>query len=534
MARSRRREPQSPEVAPHHVAAQQDEAEIADELGAQKDPESGELAVDEKAARQAGAVDTESVRENRRLKRIVHGKRTGQRDIHVNVDDILVKYDTILRLYPPDTMYISVKRVSGGSPVQQTITSAPRNGRDLYEALKAVHGRHEEAAYAVNFFDANSKEYRGKGQITMPDTRDASAQGQSMNYPPYGGGGYPPGPQAPPGYPQPFQPQPQSAPPAPQAPDVGALLTGFRQLMDMMQAYQSGALSPAAPALAGSPQGASGDFSAQIDQLRQMLDLLQSPSGARPAPRGGAAPMNPQFAAAMMGMGMPAQPPAGTMWVPGFGYVSVDRLMQALGGGPSGGSGYRGPFRGPYAGGPGGDEPLPRPPYSPIHVPAPEKTAVEQFRDSITLLRTAATAARDFTTMFPGQEDTRAPLEDDSPVRVIDTGAAKIVVNKKDGSLRAWETGWANVDRILKWAGDQMEISRSREAPPRTVLPPGYVEVGPGYRPPPGFVAVPVGEPPPRLPRTAAQTGLPAPPRRYRRPLGGPRRPCRSRSLRSL
>lgn len=526
---ARRRTPQSQPsdgVTPPDPS-QQDEAEIGREMGAQSDPENGNLVAGEDAVRKAGALDTESVRENRRITRIVHNKRTGKQNILINVDDVLIKYDQILRLYPADSMYISVKRVGGGTAVQQVITSAPRTGAQLYDAIARIHGLHEEATYSVNFFDATSKEYRSKGQITMPNTRDPSAQGQSpMGYPQHG---YPPQTTG-------YQPSaPQQAPA--QAPDVGSMLNGLRQLLEIMQTYQAGGPLPAAqPFVNVDP------VSSQIDQIRQMLDMVQqSQQTGRVAARGSAAipAVNPQMAAAMAGMGVPpVQPPPGTIWVPGFGFVSLEILMQALGGGrPSPGIGPRGPFRGPFAANRGGDgngnpEDPPNfrvggPMFASSHQPPPPVSAAEQFRDSISLIKTAANAAREFQNLFPGQEAHEASpavsIEDeDSPMRVIETGTAKIVVNKKDGSLRPWETGVANMDKIFGWASEQLAIARSQRPAtpaPRQRLAPGLVEVTPDYRPPPGYAAVPLdatGEP------QFGQARLPPPPSSVPPPLGYP------------
>ena len=333
-----------------------------------------------------------------------------------------------------------------------------------------------------------------------------------------------------------YQPSaPQQAPP-PAAPDLGALLAGFRQLQEMMHAYQSGG-----PAPAPQPLGVAGDpVSAQFDQLRQMLDMLQQTQG-RGAARGPvAAPaVNPQMAAVMMGMGVPpVQPPPGMIWTPGFGYVSVDALMQAVQGRPmTGGVGPRGPFRGPFAANRGGDgngnpEDPPNfrvggPMFASSHQPPPPVSAAEQFRDSISLIKTAANAAREFQNLFPGQEAHEASpavsIEDeDSPMRVIETGTAKIVVNKKDGSLRPWETGVANMDKIFGWASEQLAIARSQRPAtpaPRQRLAPGLVEVTPDYRPPPGYAAVPLdatGEP------QFGQARLPPPPSSVPPPLGYP------------
>jgi hypothetical protein len=324
-------------------------------------------------------------------------------------------------------------------------------------------------------------------------------------------------------------------------------LTGFQKLQELLQTYQSGGPFPTvqAPTIGNVP----GDpVSAQFDQLQQMLDMLRS-QGGRPPARGPvavppAAPaMNPQMAAAMMGMGMPpVQPPQGTIWVPGFGFVSLEVLMQALGGGgggrPVGGLGPRGPFRGPLAAAAanGYEDPQQPPPFrgGPAYAAAQgnpqERTAAQAFRDSVSLIRTASDAARELQSLFPGQEAhepvASVSIEDeDSPMRVIDAGGAKLVVNKKDGSLRTWETGFANMDKIFKWAGEQIELVRSREPQrsPGRQLPPGVVELHPGYQAPPGYAAVPLhpgtGEP------QFDQAQLPPPPSDIPPPLGGFARP---------
>ena len=103
------------------------------------------------------------------------------------------------------------------------------------------------------------------------------------------------------------------------------------------------------------------------------------------------------------------------------------------------------------------------------------------------------------------------PEDDDTPVRVIDMGPAKGVINRSDGSLRGVETFMANLPDILKWVGEQRtEIRKAQEKrQEKQQLPPGYAVAGPGYEPPEGFVAVPVDQIPP-----AAQqaTSLPEPP----------------------
>jgi len=101
-------------------------------------------------------------------------------------------------------------------------------------------------------------------------------------------------------------------------------------------------------------------------------------------------------------------------------------------------------------------------------------------------------------------ETSPAEEDDGSPVRVVETGPARVVYNKEDGSVRGFETIVANADKIFKFVGEQADRLRDaqerrvqQQQPQQRVLPRGYVEVGPGYQPPPGFVAVPVDDLPP-------------------------------------
>jgi hypothetical protein len=109
-----------------------------------------------------------------------------------------------------------------------------------------------------------------------------------------------------------------------------------------------------------------------------------------------------------------------------------------------------------------------------------------------------------FSSSGGGYSPQQQEEDDDSPISVIDTGPAKIVINKKDGTLRGWETGFANLDKIFKFAGEQGELIRTanerrrqqqqQQQPQPRQLAPGYVEVTEGYRPPHGYVAVPVDQ----------------------------------------
>jgi hypothetical protein len=560
---------------------QQDEADILAEAGGEPG-ESGEVMVSEERARELGALDPESVRENRRMQAIVNKKRANMKGVPFGTSDPLVLYDMLAKVWGANGIDIHVRRLTG-PPVQHVITSRPRSGPELYEALKAIHGQSGEAEYEVRFVDASRKEYRGMGRITMPDTRPTGQQqGQPAMTTPYYPPGYPlppgfqampvvpvatptaPAPAAPPAVaapgPAPNASIPQPVPPvvvqAPSGPDMSSMLTSMGQMFEMFrsiqqqtaqamqQAAQANAAAQAQPAQAQVPQPqfvmpvppptTTPDMMAQVRQMFEMFQAMQPAQQPQPQPARGQQPqaqppimpnpMSNPMMAAMLGM-PPIQPPPGTIWVPGFGFVPLDRLTQVLSGGGPGGPGpssgppYRGPYRPPYyrGGGEGPppyyrgegpppyyreEPPPPYGPYGPHGPPQREKTPAEQFREALTVVRTAVQAVQDINEMLPtaggaapqgndGEED------DDNPVRVIDTGVAKLVVNKEDGKLRWAETGMMALPDVLKWLGEQREAIQKAHAQQQggqqtRVLPPGYVEVGPGYKPPPGFVAVPV------------------------------------------
>ena len=582
--------------------AQQDEADILAEAGAERDESSGELLVDEAKILELGAVDAASVRENRRLDDIVDKKRANQKDVPFNTGDLLTQYETLIRYWPANTLDISVKRMTG-TPVQQVITSRPRSGAELYEAIKVIHGNYGEAEYEVKFLDTNRKQYRGTSRIVMPDTRVPSQQGQQppMNAPYYPNGapqqGYPPQPAF--GYPQqPQQQQTQQPQPAPQpmpqpqhpvvvqapaGPDMSSMIGAMRELFGIFQSMQPPAPpAPAQPVYAPQPVYAQpheqqpvamppmpppgADMATMMDWTRQMFGIFQSmqppaPAQAAPAPAAPTRGHMPRHAeqpvaspmTGMMGM-PPAQPPPGMIFVPGIGYVAFDALMRAINpqqeqpaprapyrpqqqhpaygdrdrdqGGPP----YRGDQGGPpYPSSRSAHQPPPSYQQQPAHR---QPTSAEQFREAISVVRTAQDMVQELREMLPGSESSGggyAPQQqeedDDSPISVIDTGPAKIVINKKDGTLRGWETGFANLDKIFKFAGEQGELirtaserrqQRQQQQQPQRALPPGYVEVGPDYRAPPGYVAVPVdhsGAPIQQAPMQ--QQGLPPAPQVY-------------------
>jgi hypothetical protein len=554
MAQRRRSKPRPRDQAAGSPA-QQDEADIIEEVGAAPDPDAdGELVVDEDKILEVGAVDAESIRENRRLQDVVNKKRGGQKGVVFNSDDLLTRYETVLKYWPAGSLYITMRRLTGGSGVTDKIESEPRSGAELYDALMAKHGQNEEATYAIKIVDKNNRVFRGNGRITLPDTRK---QGQPMNQYPQG---YPPGQMPPTQQPQPqaaspmegmvstmrqmfemfqtmqsaahrpneaqptapVQPQPQQQF-APVTPDMNGMISAMQQMFEMFQSMHRQATPQQQAAMPQMP--ANPDMGSMMGWTQQMFEMFRSMQPPQPQPQPQHHPSSrgghhqqpqpqmqmPNPMAAMLGM-PPIQPPAGTIWVPGFGFVPLERLTQAIGGGGHGPGVGEGPHRPPY-------RPQYRPPYGPQyrgedtgppgygpphHQAQPQKTAAEQFREALTVVRTAVEAVQDINSMLPnhmtgmpGMSVAQEPEDDDSPVQVIDTGAAKIVVNKKDGSARFWETGWANMDKVFKFVGDLREQiqTQQQQQPQQRVLPPGYVEVGPNYRPPPGYVAVPVEHP---------------------------------------
>jgi hypothetical protein len=166
----------------------------------------------------------------------------------------------------------------------------------------------------------------------------------------------------------------------------------------------------------------------------------------------------------------------------------------------------------------------------PSQAPAHPKTAAEEFRDAATIIETAVGIADRFRPQAPAADPSgyRNNNDDDNPVKVMDVGGVQVLINKDDGSARKWETGVALIPTLLKWAAEQreaiMKTQAEREAKQRRQqqsLPPGYVEVGPGYQPPAGYVAVPVDQ---------LDSGLPPQPENMPPPITEQESPPRSRT----
>ena len=621
-----------------------EDTEITKELSAQPvDPAepNGAMVANEAKIREAGAIDTESIRANRRNQAVVNRKAGGEKEARFNEPNIFIKYEEVSKIWPINTLVILVKRLTG-TPAEFTITSQPKTASELYDEIKKIHGKREEATYDITFRDSFRKEHRGTGRVDMPNTIEIPPsppppQGQQpypyypqqpppsapANPPQAGGGGMDlnailalqkqqfemwqaaqqavqrsnaPAPAvqaaAPPAQAAPAQAMPpgvgvpppgldlaglmewqrqqwslwqtaQGASPAAVAPaaapgpgmDLNSILALQRQQFEMWQATQQAAQHPPiAPAVApnpppGPPVGPGMDLNSILALQRQQFEMWQAAQQAaqraqQPQPQPPSQPQpqppqpQPQPQPQLSGM-PPVQAPPGMFFVPGFGFVPAEKLFAALSGSsPGSGEGgpYRGPYRGPYSGGSPGGGPYGggpyRPPYGPQYgpqggdhpypgqppygaPPARQKTAAEEFRDAVSFVRSAVQLASELAPQQPAPATAPEPEDDDSPVKVIDAGPAKLVINSKDGSARYWETGWANMDKIFKWVGEQREAiqkaNAERERPQRQPLPPGYVEMTPDYKPPPGYVAVPVQQIPQELPSPPPPDQMPPP-----------------------
>jgi hypothetical protein len=463
--RGSRDQNRSERVAPVGTPAQEDEADILAEVGGERD-ENGQLIADEESVRAIGAIDAESVRTNRRMKDVVDKKRGGMKGVTFNTDDLLASYEALIKQWPPNTLDITVRRMTG-TQVTRTITSRPRSGVELYEAIKLIHGQYEEAEYEVKCLDTNQKQYRGTGRIIMPDTRAVPPQGQPMQtfypngapippgyppqpapafYPPTPGYPPPPGYAAPPSPPaqgqqpppqQQQQPFPQQSAAPPQVPtvqvmpsqfDPGSMMTIMDQLFQMFQRLQASAQPPpqpppqyppqyAPPPLATSmppPPSAQASPAEMFEWIQRAFGMFQSmtqqPQQQQPAqaPVVYREPPVPPPAQQTAPAGPTKPPPRGYIWGWFPEHAAFALVPETTGGGSEQAPG---PFRRPaYM--PQGDQGARTPYTGPQHQqqqhaqhpppPSRPKTPREQFQESIGFVREAASAVEEMQSLLPG------------------------------------------------------------------------------------------------------------------------------------
>ncbi len=443
-------------------------------------------------------------------------------------DDVLALYESVsgLRTGVPITVY--VQRLTG-TPAQAVIDTQPPLGSGLYKELQRIHGRHQEAEYEVSF--RSGREPRGVGIITMPGPNE---EGQVMPLP----------------WPQQPAPQPQQQPVAsqPQQPSQGMNWEAFQALQKqqfdlLLAAQRSGGGAVAAPQLPPSappplpqppPPAAPPPSTSPMDMWsmfqamqRQQLELLQEMQKAA-----GAQQLQPPQVQPQQQPPPPVQqssPPQSQIQTPpgmvrtDIGFVSAEQLLRVIAGDarPSASpGGYRvppGPRSSYYD-----RSNEPQPPADPQYGAAPppmygssyrpsygqqqpqpvqrERTPMEVMREALGLSKAIVDMADQIRPpAVPVAPPEPEPPGDDSPVRVIDVGPAKMILNNDDGSTRVWESLIVNAPSAFKFMGEQLDAIRkmnmereARKQQPQQ-LPPGYVEVVPGYVPPEGYTAVPVG-----------------------------------------
>lgn len=492
-----------------------DREDIVDEIGAEPaDPEepNGVMVADIEKIRQAGAMDPESIQSNRRNEDVVNRKKGNEKGISFDDPNIVLKYEDTIKIWPVNTLSIYVNRLTG-TQVQHQILSQPRNGPELYNEIKLFHGRREESLYEVIFRDSVHGEYRGKGRITMASTLNEPAlpmqgmQGQIMQQPPPYSPGYAPhqvAPQQPPVVQVMAPPVPQQQP----GTDLAALMKQMLEMYRLMQPQQQQAfqLPPPAPAAPPAPAPSQDPNVVAMTQMMEMMRTMipqqpaQSPPvvfAAAPAPSAPPPADNPMMTTMammreMFAMMREMQPPPPPPPPP-----------------PPAEPQYRGPR--PYAGpayGPRSPDYAPQA-YGPPQGMQRQRTAEEVFNDASSVIQSAIAVADRFRPPVPQQQQPQYASEEreeeDRPLmRVVDAGPAKLVVNTTDGSTRGWDTAVMNAPGVFKWLGEQVDRihknaqqqqqQQAQQQLQRQQLPPGYVEMTPGYQPPPGFVAIPIDQ----------------------------------------
>ena len=441
--------------------------------------------------------------------------------------DVFAQYEDVVRNCGPVSVYVERK---GAQPGVWLLDHYPQNGPELYAALRHLHGQSLSSEYELKFRSGGDQ--RGSGHVTLPHMPATLPQQvpppqQYVQPPPQQLQYAAPAQQYAPPQPPPPAPPQQTSP----ADQYAAFYAMQRQQLELLQEMQRTAaagqqipppppLPPPAqpvmqpPPVAPPPSGTPADqYAAFYAMQRQQLELLQEMQ--RTAAAGQQQPhVQTQPVAQPQQQPQRPQGPPGTVWVADLQqFVRLDVLYQAMTGErPSGGSGYRAP-PGPSSPYYRGDAPPPdpaQPTYGrsayapPVQQPQREKTPMEVMREAITLTQTLVSMADQ---VRPPQQAVAAPEpeepDDDSPVRVVDLGGAKGVFNVSDGSTRFMESIIANVPGVFKAAGEAWESARkaraeeeARRQQQKPQLPPGFVEVGPGYVPPEGFVAIPVGHVP--------------------------------------
>lgn len=430
-------------------------------------------------AKEAGGLNAEAVQSNRRRKGVIEKKLAGELFVPWGEQDACLLYDDIITVYPPHSILLHVTRISGGSKKSEYLRAQPRNGMELYEALRTqIHKHSAEAEYQVVFRSAAGREDRGRGTILLPSAefdddlpqRGASPQAAPAPVPQQPPPGYPPPYPPPQGYLQPPQmqyppqhepppqrwgrvydpPPPQAPPPQqPQAPVASADPVVVMQLQKQLSEISS--------QLQGLGRAQSSPMAQQLADIQSQLDRMSHRPNAPPPVQVVHAPPPPQPVYAPPPQPPPAPPPVPMKMPevpPGYALTTINgmpcfvplRELQGLGAPP--------PAAAPVAAAP------PPPPPPP---PVPQLSPVEQFQATIGVVKGAVDAVRTLQNILPTATAPAAAAvaeapeaaTDDSPTKNVKIGDVHTVQNVSDGSIRPVDTFIANLPSILGWAERQ-------------------------------------------------------------------------------
>jgi hypothetical protein len=449
-------------------------------LGDDVDEESGDAPeITREQAKELGAINAEAVQSNRKRKTILSRKRDGEKGVPWNERDGTLLYGDIISLWPAAQILIAVKRISGGPGTTWYIQGRPRNGMELYEAIrKQCHGQAPDAEYQIIFKDISSHEERGRGYVIMPSTefddmatpatgtprepRDApAAPAPSMPYgaPPMG---------APPGYSPPmgFAGYPPQAAPAQAAAHAGAIdpmvAVNFQQQLSQIAA-QNEALR------------------VQNEQLRQQLASGGSPRA--PVPNAPPPPVvvMPQAAPA------PAVAPPAKVEVPsGYALASIPGIPSPV----------LVPLSSIGLGGTPATAPAPAQAAAVAPAASPPATMQEQLTNAAGMMKTAFDFAKTVQGLAPAAaaapagaplgaaEGSEASEEEESPTKIVKMGDMNLVTNKEDGGVRLVDTLVANAPAVMTWIDKQRKEYLDRQAAANGQPIPSSQESGGGVAPP--------------------------------------------------
>jgi len=484
-----------------------DEEDVIQQARATED-ENGDLVTSTENIRRVGAADAESVLENRRRRDAVKRKKSGERHVSFNSDDIMTSYDGLVKAYGASALTIRMKRLTGDQ-VSYVIKNRPRNADDMYETLMRYHGPSAEAEYKIQFVTPDGQ-FKGTGRIVLPDTRPAHLRDQPMGYPP----------QQPP-YGVPPQPVPQPAAAPPPAKDQFAELNAWRDYFIGLGFQPPG--QQQAPVPQPPPPGT------DMAKMREMAQWFESmgwrPPGQQPQQPAPAPVPQQQFVPQQPAAAAVPQPPAVT---PPPGHELVFRTdtgwtiqpiqRRDLGGGYER---QQPPYR-----------PQQRPP--PQEPQQPQRSQMDAWRDGLTQMRQMRSFASEVQSVFGGggsvpepDEPETTSQEDDSGLRTKKIGDMD-VIHDEDGKIQWAPTLMVGAPKALKWLGDMLdkvEEKNRRETEQAPTQPPKQqpyvgqqVNVRSGDQPPEGYRFVYEDQQPPPQPQAvvtpapAPQQGLPPPP----------------------